>query len=158
MKKIYAPIAFLAVMSSQVSAQANDELWRGLRAGMTKSEVAVILPKKETDLLPDCRASVSLKFVSERLISVTLSEKWLFSKNNCSVPVGATLAEKYGTSARSEVHVPAGKFTAAEDYEINSWIFGSTEVIFRRQINGKKWSLMYRIANGATPSQRVEGL
>ena len=151
------PLLGITVVTPAI-AQEPTVLWRGLTAGMTKEQVAEVLPEKEIDLLPDCRTVISPRFHNNRLVSVSILPKWILSKNSCIEPMTSSLVEKYGEANRTVENRPGNKFKAAEIYDVYFWIAGNIEVDYRTQIGGKSWSLTYRPLAPSAPKKRIEGL
>ncbi|MES3055857.1 hypothetical protein O6V14_09460 [Sphingomonas faeni] len=158
MLKTLCAVATIVFLSTKAEAQQGQELWHGLRVGMTKEEVRTILPKNEIDLLPDCRASISIRYESNRLVSVMLGEKWLLSKNNCISPMTTSLAERYGKASRSVIESPSTSPLTRGSYEQYVWTKAGILIDYRSQLGGRSWSLTYRLAPESTPSSKIEGL
>ena len=110
MRKILAAIGAIVALGTPLAGFSQDivgtvvpsvELWRGLYAGMSKSEVKNLFPNDKVMLAENCEFTMNPQYVDKKLVRVLINSRWKAAKNECADDVVFSLEKTYGEPTRS---------------------------------------------------------
>ena len=155
------------IAAAQPAAVAGQELWGGMKVGMTEAEVKALHPTRKIELSPGCIAQVKPYYENKRVASVDLLTIRTSRSRSCGETLLESLRNRYGPP-RTERNYKADLCTeepmcdwgdalfdpkiGKHNFSHTSWFTGELLIAIWRDLDTNAWQISFYAARLAEPA------